>query len=95
MKFVTVRDLRGRSGDLWRRLEAERELVVTSNGRPMAILSVVGGDDAEETLRAVRRARGMQALSALQRRSVERGANRLTPRAIEAEIRAVRRKRHR
>ncbi|MDP2682655.1 MAG: type II toxin-antitoxin system Phd/YefM family antitoxin [Deltaproteobacteria bacterium] len=38
MKFVSVRDLRGKSAQLWKTLSAEREMIVTSNGRPIAIL---------------------------------------------------------
>lgn len=94
MKFVSVRELRGRSGSVWSRLETDRELVVTSNGKPIAILAAAG-EDVEATLRAVRRARGTEALTALQRRSAERGTDRLAPREIEKEIRAVRRKRPR
>ncbi len=39
MKFVTVRDLRGKTAALWKQLEQEKELVVTSNGKPIAVLS--------------------------------------------------------
>ena len=39
MKFVTVRELRGRTSELWDQLAQQRELVVTNNGRPIAILS--------------------------------------------------------
>ena len=34
MKFVSVRDLRGKAADIWRALPGEREMVITSNGRP-------------------------------------------------------------
>lgn len=34
MKFLPVRDLRSKSADVWKGLTAEREMVVTSNGRP-------------------------------------------------------------
>jgi antitoxin (DNA-binding transcriptional repressor) of toxin-antitoxin stability system len=44
MKFLSVRDLRSKSADVWKGLAEERELVVTSNGRPIAILSVVTED---------------------------------------------------
>ena len=32
MKFISVRDLRGKSAEVWKDLPAEREVVVTSNG---------------------------------------------------------------
>ncbi|NTW89032.1 MAG: type II toxin-antitoxin system Phd/YefM family antitoxin, partial [Desulfobulbaceae bacterium] len=39
MKFLSVRDLRGKSAQIWKDLPEEREMVITSNGRPIAILA--------------------------------------------------------
>ena len=61
MKFLSVRDLRSKSADVWKGLSAEREMVVTSNGRPIAILSAVTEDSLEETLGAIRRSRAIAA----------------------------------
>lgn len=90
MKFLSVRDLRGKSGEVWKGLAEERELVVTSNGRPIAILSAVTEETLEETLASIRRARAVAAVSEIQRQSVERGTDSITPEAIDAEISAVR-----
>ena len=57
MKFVTVRDLRGKTSELWKELEAERELVVTSNGKPIAILSATDEASFEDCLWTLRRSR--------------------------------------
>lgn len=95
MKFVSVRDLRGKSADIWRDLRDEREMVVTSNGRPVAILAAVNESNLEESLRAFRRARAVDAVASLQRKSVARGTDALTAADIEAEIAAVRTKRTR
>lgn len=70
-------------------------MVVTSNGRPIAILSIVSEDNLEETLAAIRRARAVTAVSELQRRSLEIGTDAITPEEIDAEIAAVRRARKR
>lgn len=94
MKFLSVRDLRSKSAEVWKGLTAEREMVVTSNGRPIAILSAVTEETLEETLAAVRRARAVAAVSEIQRQSVERGRDAITPEEIEAEIAGVRRARH-
>ena len=48
MKFISVRDLRGKSAEVWKNLPTEREVVVTSNGRPIAILSAVNESNLEE-----------------------------------------------
>jgi antitoxin (DNA-binding transcriptional repressor) of toxin-antitoxin stability system len=95
MKFISVRDLRGKSAEVWKDLPAEREVVVTSNGRPIAILSTVNESNLEESLSAIRQARAVEAVMSLQRRSVERGTDGITLEEIDAEIKAVRRKRKR
>jgi antitoxin (DNA-binding transcriptional repressor) of toxin-antitoxin stability system len=93
MKFLSVRDLRSKSADVWKGLTAEREMVVTSNGRPIAILSTVTEETLEETLVAIRRSRAVTAVSEIQRRSVQSGKAAITPAEIDAEIASVRRAR--
>ncbi len=90
MRFVSVRELRTRSAEVWRRLKDERDMVVTSNGKPVAILSGVSQDNLEESLSAMRRARAIVAVQAMQRRSVETGASRMTKAEIQDEIDAAR-----
>ena len=93
MKFLSVRDLRSKSADVWKGLMAEREMVVTSNGRPIAILSAVTEETLEETLAAIRRFRAVAAVSEIQRQSIQRGADAITDTEIDAEVAAVRRAR--
>ncbi len=95
MRFVSVRDLREKSGSLWKNLPGEGEMVITSNGRPIAILAAVNESNLEESLSAFRRARAIEAVAALQRRSVEQGTHRISREEIEAEIKTVRGKRSR
>ena len=95
MKFISVRDLRGKSAEVWKELPAEREVVVTSNGRPIAILSAVSESNLEESLSAIRQARVAEAVMSLQRRSVEKGTDSIAMEEIDAEIKAVRKKRAR
>jgi antitoxin (DNA-binding transcriptional repressor) of toxin-antitoxin stability system len=95
MKFVTVRDLRLKPGQVWERLDREREMVITSNGKPIALLTRVNEENFEATLSAVRRARALMAMEEMQRTSVAAGTDRIPDAAIEAEIRAARRGRAR
>lgn len=95
MKFISVRDLRGKSAEVWKELPAEREIVVTSYGRPIAILSAVSESNLEESLSAIRQARAAEAVMSLQRRSVEKGTDSIVMEEIDAEIKAVRKKRAR
>ncbi|MGA2466150.1 MAG: type II toxin-antitoxin system Phd/YefM family antitoxin [Thermodesulfobacteriota bacterium] len=93
MKFLSVRDLRGKSAQIWKELPKEREMVVTSNGRPIAILAAINEANLEESLSAFRQARAVDAVASLQRRSIEQGTDRISMDEINGEIRAVRKKR--
>jgi len=95
MKYVSVRDLRSKSAEVWKGLPAAGEMVLTSNGRPIAILSAVSEETLEETLAALRRAKAVVAVSEMQRRSTELGTDAIGPEEIDAEIKAVRRARRR
>ena len=94
MELVTVRDLRIRPGDVWRRLREKHDVVVTSNGRPIAVMVEVGeGADVEDILAALRRARAQAAVSRMRRVAAAQGLDQLTPGEIDAEIAATRRER--
>ena len=95
MRFLSVRDLRGKSAEIWKRLPGEREMIITNNGRPIAILAAVNESNLEESLAAFRQARAIEAVASLQRRSVEQGTDKISMGEIEEEIKAVRRKRAR
>jgi prevent-host-death family protein len=90
VQFLTVRELRGQSADVWRRLAEEPDIVITSNGRPVAILSAVTAG-LEESLGALRRARAMMAVEAMQGQSVAAGRHHMGPAVVTAEIVAARR----
>ena len=93
MKFLSVRDLRGKSAQVWKDLPNEREMIITSNGRPVAILAAINETNLEESLTAFRQARAVEAVASLQRRSVDQGTDRITKDEIDAEIQSVRKKR--
>jgi antitoxin (DNA-binding transcriptional repressor) of toxin-antitoxin stability system len=93
MRFISIRDLRGKSAEVWKKLPGEGEMIITSNGRPIAILAAVNESNLEESLSAFRQARAVESVASLQRRSVEQGTNNITMDEINAEIKAVRRKR--
>lgn len=93
MKTISVRDLRSKSAQIWRELSREKDMVVTSKGRPVGVLSYASEANLERTLTSMRRARAMLGLLEMQVRSVKAGRDRLSARDIDAEIGAVRRKR--
>ncbi len=93
MKTISVRDLRSKSAQIWRELQSEKDMVVTSKGRPVGVLSYASQANLERTLRSMRRARAMLGLLEMQVRSVKAGQDRLSLQEINTEIVAVRRKR--
>jgi prevent-host-death family protein len=93
MNLITVRDLRNRSGEIWRRLAQQQELIVTSNGRPIALLTPVSEDNVEKTLAVLRRARAQVAVSRMRETAATTGANRLTLDDVKEEIHKARQER--
>ena len=90
MKFLSVRDLKTKSSQIWRELADQKEMVITSNGRPIAILSSANENNLEQVLSAFRHARAASAVAAIQYDSVRKGADKITPGEIDAEIKKVR-----
>ncbi len=90
MKFLSVRDLRGKSSQVWRELPEQKEMVITNNGRPIAILSSINEDNLEQVLSAFRRARAIEAVATIQYESMMQGTDKITMDEIDAEIQAVR-----
>ena len=41
MNFVTVRDFRTSPSAIWKKLPSERELIITNNGIPAKIISLI------------------------------------------------------
>jgi len=93
MEFISVRDFRIQPGQVWKRLAETGELIITSNGKPIALLSGVTDATLEQTLTALRRARAQVAVSLLRAAAQARGADKMSMREIDAEIKAARRER--
>ena len=91
MQFVSVRDLRGNSSAVWKKLQTEREMVITSNGKPIAVLSAVSETSLEETLKAIRRSVAVASVNSLQDQSVRAGRDKLSLKEINSAIASVRR----
>ena len=89
MKFVSVRDFRSKSAQVWKQLKKEDEMVITSNGKPVALLTSLSDENLEETLKTVRKVKAMAAVTAMQLRSAERGNDKLKINEINKEIAAV------
>lgn len=94
MEFITLSDLRLRAAEVQRKLREQKELILTANGRPIAVIASVEGAQAQEILHAVRQARAQMALSRLRKAAAQKGLDKMTEEEIEAEIAAARQERY-
>ncbi len=90
MKFVSSRDIRVNPRPIFEALGEQNEIIVTSRGKPVALLVGVSGEDFEETVRLVRRARAQLAVSRMRKAAARKGLDRMSREEIEAEITATR-----
>jgi len=93
MRFLSVRDLKTKSSQVWKELAVQKEMIVTSNGRPIALLSSINENNLEQVLIAFRRARATNAVASIQYESTQKGTDKISIEEINAEIGAVRSKR--
>jgi antitoxin (DNA-binding transcriptional repressor) of toxin-antitoxin stability system len=92
MRFISVREMNTRPKEIWERIK-EEELVITSNGKPIALLSAVSEETLEKTLHMIRRSRALMALEEMQKKSLASGLDKMKDAEIEAAIRAIRKTR--
>ncbi|MHB1276068.1 MAG: type II toxin-antitoxin system Phd/YefM family antitoxin [Candidatus Humimicrobiaceae bacterium] len=94
MKFVSVRDFRIRPGDIWKQLKIDKDIIITSNGKPIAILNPVEAENLESSITVLRRARALLALEEIQKESALKGIDKLSEEEIEEEIESSRSERN-
>ena len=83
MDYLAVKDLK-KSRELWEKLATERELVITRDGRPSALMISISPETVEESLREIRRALFSAAVTRVRRRADKQGIP--DDAAIAAEI---------
>lgn len=90
MKLIAISELK-QPRRLKQRLQQEKELLLTSDGRPVAmLLNVETAEDPEKFLQSIRDARSRMALSRVREAARESGASRMTLEQINQEISAAR-----
>ena len=94
MRFISIRDLKTKLEDILMKTKDE-EIIVTSHGKPIAILSGLTEEYLGKKLQTIRRSRPLVALEEMQKKSLELGLDKFTDSQIEAEIQAVRKGRKR
>jgi prevent-host-death family protein len=94
MKYLSTRDLRNRPGVV-REIVQEGDVVLTANGKPVALIVPIEDGDIERTTQVLRRARAQLAVAGMRRSAEQNSSARLTDKEIDGEIRATRRARRR
>jgi len=92
MKFMSVREFRLNTGQARKGLQVDGELVLTTNGRPFAIVSAVQPETFDRELLAIRRSRARVAIDRLRENARADGTDQLSLETIHAVVRDVRRK---
>ena len=87
METVTHRQMRNQSAELLRRVEAGQSLVVTNNGRPVAVVSPVGRPVLDELVEQGLVRRAMRTLDSL--RSIRRSRASINTAEILADVRGT------
>jgi antitoxin (DNA-binding transcriptional repressor) of toxin-antitoxin stability system len=95
MRFVSVRQMRESPTELWKNLRDDQEIILTSNGKPVAIMAGTDEQNVERLLKAIRRAKAAIALEEMQRASIKAGTTNITNQEIDKEIKAIRDERKR
>jgi antitoxin (DNA-binding transcriptional repressor) of toxin-antitoxin stability system len=90
MQTITVEQLQQNANEILGQLSEEPDFIVTTDGKPVAILTKMVGKDIQSSLAALRRARAIAAVADMQRVAAEAGLDRMTPEEIDEEIRAAR-----
>jgi antitoxin (DNA-binding transcriptional repressor) of toxin-antitoxin stability system len=90
MDFLSVREFRASSREIWHKLARGGKMVITNNGKPAALLLDLSSADLEETLDALRQVRVLRLFNQLRAEAERRGF--LSEAEVDAEIRAARAK---
>jgi len=88
MEFVSVRDFRTGTANLWDKLERDGKMVVTNNGKPTALMINIANQDFESILDSINQAEFMRSVNSMRATAAANGY--MTEDEIEAEIQAAR-----
>ena len=88
MKFISSKNLRQKSGEVWEKVK-EEDYIITSNGKPVAIL-MAADEDIEQQLKTIRRSRAEISVFNMRKAALQNNLDDLSEATIEAEIKAYR-----
>jgi hypothetical protein len=88
MDFYSVRDLRTMPKKVWGSLAADREAVITNNGKPTAYMIDISESDFDDVINAVRQAKATITFNKMRQKAASYGF--LSDEEIDKEIIAYR-----
>ena len=88
MKFHAMRELRTTPKAIWNDLSSSGEVVLTNKGKPTALLLDISDSSFEETVKAVRQVKAINAFNSMRNKAAAMGF--MSDEEIEAEIAAAR-----
>jgi prevent-host-death family protein len=92
---ISVSELKKQPAKKWLKSASKDDLIITSNGEPVAVLLSVDPASVQSTQALVRSVRALQAQKALQDTAILNGTSELSLAEINSEISAARRARRR
>lgn len=93
MQFISVRQLRANAASAWRKLSEDDDVVITSNGKPIAVLLPVDEGTLEQQLSLVRRIRAQSALNRIHEQATRLELDSISEQEIEEEVASARKER--
>ena len=90
MVFCTVREMRNSPKMIWDALDAQKDVVITSNGKPRALMIDIRDDDLTEITSMLISARANRAFMEIRAEAVRNGTANMSMEEINAEIAAYR-----
>ena len=93
MQFLTIRELSKSPKEALIKLNEDRKAVLTNNGKPQALIFRIDGNNLEKTLSLLQKLEFMQNITEMRLEAMKKGRSKMTLDEINAEIKAVRKKR--
>ena len=73
MEFYSARDLRNNTKSIWKELSEDKDVVITNNGKPYALMVGIPEGRFDETMRAIRQAKAIAAMGRIREKAERNG----------------------
>jgi prevent-host-death family protein len=86
METIAVREFRINPAKVWRKLKKTGRMIITSSGKPIALLTDIKDGNIVDEVRIDASVRGALAMSKLREHAFKAGISQMKPEEIEMEI---------